>query len=175
MARDRRFGRTALAVSPLAALGFTFIQSQQLAAVPLDIEACDKLVKEEHDLERAGARANLAKGPQWAKANLPQDKIEQVKRLIEVEEQVAFRCLRMKPLPAASLVAQPVPQPGTAAPTGAPVAKLKPRQKPTIAQSDGTTGAGQAAPAPKPKPAAKAPAPKAVDAYAPAPAPRTAN
>lgn len=179
MERELRVMRKALAVGALAALGITLGEARRVAAVPLEIEACDKLVKEEAELERAGARVNLAKGPQWAKANLSQDKIEQIRRLIEVDEQVAFRCLRTKPLPAESLVAQPVPQPGTANATAAPVAKPKPRPKPAVAQTDGGTGAApsapQAAPAPKPKPVVKAPVPKPADAYAPAPAARTGN
>ena len=175
MGRERRVGRAALFVGTLAAMGVTLIEARKVAAVPLEIEACDKLVKEEADLERAGARTNLAKGPQWAKANLPQDKIEQIRRLIEVDEQVAFRCLKTKPLPAGSLVAQPVPAPAATDGAAAPVAKPKPRPKPAVAQTDTTAAAGQAAPAPKPKPVVKAPAAKPVDAYAPAPAPRTAN
>ena len=47
---------------------------------------------------REGRRARqLAKGPEWAKANLPPDKLEQIRRLIEVDEQLLFRC-QGKPL-----------------------------------------------------------------------------
>ena len=39
----------------------------------------------------------MAKGPEWAKANLGPEKLQQVQRLIEVEEQLLFRC-QGKPL-----------------------------------------------------------------------------
>ena len=140
------------------------------AAVPLDIETCDKLVQQEAELERAGARANLARGPQWAKTNLPQDKIEQVRQLIEIQEQVAFRCLRTKPLPAESLVPQVAPAPVAA---GAVPAKPKPRPVVAKAKAPDTAAApgetAQPAPPPKPRPVVKAPAPKSTDVYVPAP------
>ena len=109
------------AVVTIAAIGtLPFVQAAR--AVPLDIETCDKLVQQEAELERLGVRNALAKGPQWAKQNLSSDQIELVRRLIEIEEQVAFRCLRTKPLPASSLVAQPPPPPP--APARPPAAVL---------------------------------------------------
>lgn len=64
----------------------------QARATPLDTETCAKLKGEQTQLENAGVGHNMAKGPHWAKANLAPDKIEQVRRLIEVEEQLLFRC-----------------------------------------------------------------------------------
>jgi hypothetical protein len=61
-------------------------------AAPLEADACAKLKEERAGLEQAGARGNMARGPQWAKANLPPDKLDQIKRLIEVESQLLFRC-----------------------------------------------------------------------------------
>jgi hypothetical protein len=61
-------------------------------AAPLEPEVCAKLKDERVVLEQAGVRGNMAKGPQWAKANLPPDKLEQVRRLIDVESQLLFRC-----------------------------------------------------------------------------------
>lgn len=61
-------------------------------AAPLDTESCSKLKVEQTQLENSGVGHNMAKGPEWAKANLAPDKIEQVRRLIEVEEQLLFRC-----------------------------------------------------------------------------------
>jgi hypothetical protein len=67
------------------------------AAAPLDQEACARLKTELMQLELGGTRVSMAKGPEWAKVNLPADKLQQIKRLIEVEEQILFRC-QGKPL-----------------------------------------------------------------------------
>jgi len=67
------------------------------AAAPLDQEACARLKTELLQLELAGARTNMAKGADWAKVNLAADKLLQVKRLIEIDEQILFRC-QGKPL-----------------------------------------------------------------------------
>jgi len=61
-------------------------------AAPLDAEVCTKLKDERVALEQTGVRGNMAKGPQWAKGNLPPDKLEQIRRLIDVESQLLFRC-----------------------------------------------------------------------------------
>jgi hypothetical protein len=67
------------------------------AAATLEQEACARLKTELMQLELGGARSSMAKGPEWAKVNLPADKLQQIKRLIEVEEQILFRC-QGKPL-----------------------------------------------------------------------------
>jgi hypothetical protein len=61
-------------------------------AVQLDKESCTKLKSEQAQLEKDGARGSLGKGPDWAKANLGPEKLDQVRRLIEVDEQLLFRC-----------------------------------------------------------------------------------
>ncbi len=65
---------------------------QQAGAEPLDAETCGKLNGERVQLEFAGAGTNMAKGPEWAKANLSADAVKQVMRLIDVEAQLLFRC-----------------------------------------------------------------------------------
>ena len=141
-------------------------------ATPLDIDSCDKLAQQEQALQQAGIATILANGPEWAKANAG-NKIEQVKQLIEIEEAIAFRCLRPKPLPAQSMQALPV-----AAAAAAP--KPKPKPKPVTSAANGgaappagaATGdaAATVAAKPKPKPVVKAAPPaKPVDAYGTAP------
>lgn len=66
-------------------------------AASLDKEVCAKLKDEQAQLEQVGLRATMSKGPVWAKTNLAPDKMEQVRRLIEVDEQLTFRC-QGKPL-----------------------------------------------------------------------------
>ena len=55
----------------------------------------------------------MAKGAGWAKANLAPDKLQEVRRLIEVDEQLLFRC-QGKPLVLlpSSVDADPVAPPG---------------------------------------------------------------
>ncbi|HJU33117.1 MAG TPA: hypothetical protein VJ740_16755 [Hyphomicrobiaceae bacterium] len=58
----------------------------------LDKDECAKLKSEQTQLEQAGVRGTMVKGAEWAKANLAPDKLEQIKRLIELDEQLLFRC-----------------------------------------------------------------------------------
>ena len=62
------------------------------SAAPLDADTCAKLQSEQEQLENAGVEKDMAKGPAWAKDNLPYDKLVRVKRFIEIEEQLLFRC-----------------------------------------------------------------------------------
>jgi hypothetical protein len=66
-------------------------------AANLDKEACTRLEEEQVKFEKAGVRATIAKGAAWAKDNLSADKLQDVRRLIEVDEQILFRC-QGKPL-----------------------------------------------------------------------------
>ncbi len=66
-------------------------------AANLEKDACVRLEEEQGRFEKAGVRATIAKGAAWAKDNLPPDKLQEVRRLIEVDEQILFRC-QGKPL-----------------------------------------------------------------------------
>lgn len=68
------------------------------AAVGLSEEACKDLKTEQSKLVDAGARKDMEKGPEWAKANLSPERLASVARLIEVEEGISFRCPRPKPV-----------------------------------------------------------------------------
>ena len=138
-----------------AALG---IALQQLRAAPLDDEECTKLNGERIQLEFAGVRANMAKGPEWAKANLPAESLGQIRRFLEVEAQILFRCR------AGSLVNLPAeadPDPAAAA-----------RDE----GEDGKDASGKAA-TPPPAPAIKKPGPgkKAATPSGPAPGGKAAG
>ena len=155
------------------------------AAATLEQDACAKLKTELLQLELAGTRTSMAKGPDWAKANLGTDKLQQIKRLLEVEEQILFRC-QGKPLVVlpegvdgeAAAVPADRSKDGTAAAKpaaeskGAATAK-EPQPPPGKAKAAGPAGAkaaGAAATAPPgkaagavkaaPEPAATAAAPK---------------
>jgi hypothetical protein len=61
-------------------------------AAQLDADSCTKLLNEHGALEQAGVEADMAKGPEWAKANLVPEKLARIRRFIEVEAQLLFRC-----------------------------------------------------------------------------------
>ena len=78
--------------------GITFLVAVLLLPMPaartapLDKDGCANLKAEQGQLEQAGTRGNMAKGPQWAKTNLEPEKLTQIRRLLEVDEQLLFRC-----------------------------------------------------------------------------------
>jgi hypothetical protein len=145
------------------------------AAATLDQEACARLKTELLQLELAGTRTNMAKGPDWAKLNLGADKLLQIKRLMEVEEQLLFRC-QGKPLVVLPEAAEAEAAPAPAGKEGAAPAKAATELKsPKEAQPPGKAqvkppATGKAAPAVK-APAKAAGADKTTPAAAPAAAP----
>jgi len=73
-------------------VGALLIKLASPLAAPLDKASCDKLKTEQGALEQEGIRAAVAKGPDWAKANLSGEKLTQLRRLLEVDGQLLFRC-----------------------------------------------------------------------------------
>src|SRR5262245_2504717 len=142
------------------------------AAAALDQEACARLKTELLQLELAGARTSMAKGPDWAKANLAADKLQQIKRLLEVEEQILFRC-QGKPLVVLpeGVDAEAPPAPAERSKEGAAAAKpaaeskgatkdaASPPSKAKAAVPAGAKAAGAPAKAPPGKAAGAAKAP----------------
>src|SRR5262245_19605050 len=126
-------------------------------AAQLDQESCNKLKGEQVQLEKEGARSNLGKGPDWAKANLAPEKIEHVRRLIEVDEQLLFRCGGR---PLVVLPSDPDSVPGEGA-------AEKPEKAPLDNKAKSPSDAGKKATAPLPK--STPPAPKATEPNATAP------
>src|SRR5262245_27202533 len=96
------------------------LQGVGAQAATLDQETCARLEQEQTTLEKSGVRATLAKGAAWAKDNLALDKLQEVRRLIEVDEQILFRC-QGKPLVLlpSSVDADPVQSTEDNAPDGA--------------------------------------------------------
>jgi hypothetical protein len=153
-------------------LGITLITAALLLqlpaarATPLGKDGCAKLKTEQAELEKAGTRASMNKGPQWAKANLEPEKLEQIRRLLEVEEQLLFRC-HGKPLvnlPKDAIDPDPAARdPNAKAPAAkaAKTPKLKKEAVKKAAAPDApakdvakeASGAAKAPPEPKPAPA----------------------
>lgn len=141
-------------------------------AARLDKDACEALKTEHANLVSAGVREQMAKGPEWAKANLPRDALAGIRRLIEVEEQIAFRCERPRPAVVTTAVPAEGEEPARAGTTHKPSAK---------AAGVPAEPAAESPPAPKkkrkPKPPAEAVAPAETPAQpaeeaAPQPAPK---
>lgn len=75
----------------------------------LEKPECDALKSELVQLTTTGVKADMARGPEWAKANLAPERLVQVKRLIEIEEQLNFRCELLRPPPEAKAPGTPQP------------------------------------------------------------------
>lgn len=157
-------------------------------AASLDRDTCNRLKTEQDGLEKAGIRAVMAKGPEWAKENLTPDKLAEVRRTIELDEQLLFRCAG-KPLvvlpPEADPAASP-PEPieggkeegkKPAVPAEPKAPEKTPPQRKAAVSKDGVKSDAEPAKPSGEEPAAKAPAkpkPKAKpkgkeDAYKAAP------
>jgi hypothetical protein len=61
-------------------------------AVKLDKAACDNLRTELAGAAAIGLKADMERGPEWAIVNLPPERLAAIKRMIEVQEQLEFRC-----------------------------------------------------------------------------------
>jgi hypothetical protein len=132
------------------------------SAVPLDAPACEQLQTQLDALRNEGAAADMARGPEWARANLPLARLQRIETLLEVEEQLNFRCGLAK-----SRITLPttieggeeeIPAPGEATVEGSAGAVALPQRAP--AQKRPAAAATMTVPkTPAPNaPAAKAPA-----------------
>lgn len=61
-------------------------------AMPLDKQACADLALEKQGLQSLKVEEMMAKGPEWAAANLSQGDLNLIRRYIEVDELIKFRC-----------------------------------------------------------------------------------
>lgn len=154
------------------AIAFTVFAFPQLAAADmLDEPACNALKTEQQRMAADGLKTDMLRGPEWAKANLPAARFEQIKHLIDVEEQIAFRC----PLPPPPKVQQADPAAATPADGATPVQKKKKAKKKQPAEDANSvldailTGEKPKEPLSEKKKAAKKKE-SANDAYVPPPA-----
>jgi hypothetical protein len=67
--------------------------SSAFATAPkLDAETCNQLRLEHMKYVASGAATDVQRGPEWAKANLAQDKLRDIELFIQLEEQINFGC-----------------------------------------------------------------------------------
>ena len=86
MSRGGRTLRSALAAAVAAAWPGVALADK------LDKAACANLVSELTTITASGARADMERGPEWAKANLAPDRLQSIQRMLEIDDQLEFRC-----------------------------------------------------------------------------------
>jgi hypothetical protein len=143
-------------ITTLASTAALIAGGSGLFAAPLEKPACDRLQAEKQTLIVLGVDKEFSKGPDWAKANLVQSELNLVKRYLDLEEQLKFRCGM------AVVTLQPVqeepedgPDDDADTPSNAPAPKRR-EAKPAAKPAEAPVKAVPAAPAAKPAP--KAPA-----------------
>ena len=82
------------AKAPLTILlaGLSLAGPSAVDAARLGKDACYELRVELGMLRAAGVEEDMKLGPEWARINLTRDELKNVQRLVEVEEQLRFRC-----------------------------------------------------------------------------------
>ena len=148
---------------PLVAVSMTVWFGVTARAEPLDRESCLKLQGERQNLLTREMQAALDRGPDWVKDHLDPADIEKVRKFLDVEAMIEFRCRNggvVKPSPAAAINdsdvpplpdRKPAPPPGdvAAGDSDTPLPDRKPVSTPpatadvsasqTVADSDKTT------------------------------------
>jgi hypothetical protein len=78
---------------PLAGMiAVTVALGGEALAGPLDAETCKGVKAEREALTAHGLEADIAKGPEWGRANLAPERLKEIARYIELTEQLTFRC-----------------------------------------------------------------------------------
>jgi hypothetical protein len=87
------------AFRPFTVAAAALLLAPQLAFAPafatpakLDTDTCNQLRLEHMKYVASGAEADLQRGPDWAKANLSQEKLRDLELYIQLDEQVKFGC-----------------------------------------------------------------------------------
>jgi hypothetical protein len=119
----------------------------------LDAETCNQLRLEHMKYVASGAAADVQHGPEWAKANLSQDKLRDIELFIQLEEQINFGCRDAKLTMDAERAAEAAKR-LEANPDLDPTAPL-PVETEATGDSDGTGGAAGASSSSDAKPKAK--------------------
>ena len=86
MSRGGRVVRSVVAAAVCAAV------PSMAFATKLDKAACADLTTEFNAITGTGIKAEMERGPEWAKANMPPERLQSARRLIELEDQLEFRC-----------------------------------------------------------------------------------
>lgn len=88
-------------------------------SAPLDKELCKVLKLDYEHLAKSPLRDDMEKGPEWAKANLPAERLKEIESFIALEEKLNFRCPQSKLVPSPPKAASAGSKEEKAAPAGA--------------------------------------------------------
>ena len=119
-------------------LGIVTACPDAAVAAPLAPEICANLKSEIAEFEAKGVRASMTRGPETAKSTLTPEQLAAVRRLLDLDGQLLFRCARDRPyvaLKPESTEELDTVEPGpdataaAAAPTSVP-APAKPKARP---------------------------------------------
>lgn len=83
----------------LSVLLLSALPMARAMALPMQPEECERARVEQGALAASGTAEDVARGGEWGRANLTDDRLRKVQRWIELEEQILFRCPRPKPVP----------------------------------------------------------------------------
>jgi len=173
--RHLRIGLRATAAASLSVASVLCAGLSPVVGAPLDAPACEQLQSRLDHLRSEGAAADMARGPDWARANLSPDRLQRIGALLEVEEQLNFRCgLAKARITLPTIVEggeEEIPGPGEASVDGTPKTVVLPQKAPPGAKrpaAAAAAGGTPTIPAPKAaapgtpvtKPAVAKPAPK---------------
>jgi hypothetical protein len=84
------FGRLSATLLVVAAV--SLLDAARGSAEPLDKQSCSSLQTERKQLLTRDMQAALDQGPDWVKTHLNEAEIDQVRRFLNIEEQIEFRC-----------------------------------------------------------------------------------
>lgn len=82
----------ALALAPLFCAPIGTSYNAWATQPKVDPETCTALRLEQIKFRASGILDDMSKGPQWAKANLPADRLREIEHFIQLDEQVKFGC-----------------------------------------------------------------------------------
>lgn len=91
----------AIALAPLFCAAFGASFSASATQPKVDADTCSALRLEQIKFRSSGILDDMSKGPEWAKANLPADRLREIEHYIQLDEQVKFGCRDAKLSPEA--------------------------------------------------------------------------
>lgn len=153
--------RGAWTVRCMAAVAVFAMAPAGAVAAKLDNAACAALANERNAITATGVKADMERGPDWAKANMPPERLQSALRLLEVEDQLEFRCARR---------GKPAKPEQTAVPATPPAPAAEKNSAQDKAQ-DSTQESTKAAEQPPPRVVPAPPADQKSTSAAPMPAP----
>jgi hypothetical protein len=91
----------AMALAPLLCAPIGALFGAWATQPKVDPDTCKALRLEQMKFRASGILDDMSKGPQWAKANLPADRLREIEHYIQLDEQVKFGCRDAKLSPEA--------------------------------------------------------------------------